>query len=42
MSRNQAVYPDPERFYPERFQEMDSETLSLHDPRNMVFGFGRR
>ncbi|KAI0731161.1 cytochrome P450 [Earliella scabrosa] len=40
---NEALYPDPHRFYPERFElEKDPERLRLIDPANYVFGFGRR
>ncbi|PCH38756.1 cytochrome P450 [Wolfiporia cocos MD-104 SS10] len=42
MSRNAALYPDPERFYPERFEEMDELTRDSADPRRYIFGFGRR
>jgi len=37
ITRNPAVYDDPETFCPERF--IDQKQL---DPRDMVFGFGRR
>jgi len=36
------MYPEPEDFRPERFENMDTETAKLTDPRNFVFGFGRR
>ncbi|KAI0075227.1 cytochrome P450 [Panus rudis PR-1116 ss-1] len=39
MSRDAAVYHDPEQFLPERFEKSDDAVL---DPRNIVFGFGRR
>ncbi|KAH9930559.1 cytochrome P450 monooxygenase [Amylocystis lapponica] len=42
MSRNPTFYPDAERFRPERFEEMDRNTLEALDPRRFVFGFGRR
>ncbi|KAH9951189.1 cytochrome P450 [Amylocystis lapponica] len=42
MLRNPEHYPDPQSFRPERFESMDAETLQLRDPRNAVFGFGRR
>ncbi|KZT67723.1 cytochrome P450 [Daedalea quercina L-15889] len=42
MTRNATVYPDPEKFRPERFLEMDATTAAAADPYNMVFGFGRR
>nr|BAK09496.1 cytochrome P450 [Postia placenta] len=42
ISRNPALYPNPEVFRPERFEEMDAETASARDPRKYLFGFGRR
>lgn len=42
MSRDPGLYPDPEVFRPERFEEMDAETASARDPRKYTFGFGRR
>ncbi|PCH38754.1 cytochrome P450 [Wolfiporia cocos MD-104 SS10] len=42
MSRNPAMYPDPELFRPERFEEMDKQTRDSTDPRRYIFGFGRR
>jgi len=42
MSRDERVYPDAEAFRPERFQNLDRETAEYMDPRNYVFGFGRR
>ncbi|THH28084.1 hypothetical protein EUX98_g6101 [Antrodiella citrinella] len=40
MSKDESLYPDPDSFKPERFLEMAPGSLA--DPKNMVFGFGRR
>ena len=37
LTRNPEIYDDPESFRPERF--IDGKQL---DPRQLVFGFGRR
>ena len=43
MCRNEELYPDPDTFNPERFMEkVDDETRRKRNPRNFVFGFGRR
>lgn len=39
MTRNEQVYPEPEIFRPERF---DAAVSGLTNPRDLVFGFGRR
>jgi cytochrome P450 len=38
LSRNTKVYPSPEKFIPERFDEPEGTP----DPRDFAFGFGRR
>ncbi|PCH34387.1 cytochrome P450 [Wolfiporia cocos MD-104 SS10] len=42
ISRDPVLFPDPEVFRPERYQEMDEATAQLANPRWMTFGFGRR
>lgn len=43
MLRNEELYPEPDRFRPERYFELaDEATIKRRDPRNHIFGFGRR
>ena len=40
--RDEEVYPEPDTFQPERFLNLNAEQRATRDPRNYVFGFGRR
>ncbi|CCL98337.1 uncharacterized protein FIBRA_00331 [Fibroporia radiculosa] len=42
MTRDPAIYPDPDSFIPERFANLDADTSSKLDPTKLIFGFGRR
>jgi cytochrome P450 len=42
MTRDEEVYPDPESFKPERFMKDGALNKEIRDPRDIVFGFGRR
>jgi cytochrome P450 len=42
MTRDEEVYPDPESFKPERFLKNGTLNKEIRDPRDIVFGFGRR
>ncbi|PCH43248.1 cytochrome P450 [Wolfiporia cocos MD-104 SS10] len=42
MSRDADIYPEPDRFVPERFIHANHGTNDIADPRGYIFGFGRR
>ena len=42
MTQDSAYYPEPQKFRPERWLEMERHVASFADPRKIVFGFGRR
>ncbi|KAH9834581.1 cytochrome P450 monooxygenase [Rhodofomes roseus] len=43
MTRNEEMYSDPDLFCPERFLTASgSPDTEIEDPRNIVFGYGRR
>ncbi|KDQ14634.1 hypothetical protein BOTBODRAFT_32384 [Botryobasidium botryosum FD-172 SS1] len=41
MTRDEKMYPDPEKFWPERFEGRDKDK-DIVDPHMYAFGFGRR
>ena len=40
MTRNERVYPDPEKFNPDRFLDLSNQ--EAHEHVEAVWGFGRR
>ncbi|KAI0777641.1 cytochrome P450 [Trametes elegans] len=43
MSRDPALFRDPDTFAPERYlEDVDEATAQKRDPRSYIFGFGRR
>ena len=42
MLRDEEVYPDPNTFNPDRFIKDGVLNREIRDPRDIVFGFGRR
>ncbi|KAF7973627.1 hypothetical protein HWV62_14814 [Athelia sp. TMB] len=44
ITRDSTLYPNPDVFYPERFMNpsLDPDSARRRDPRQYVFGFGRR
>ncbi|OSX58584.1 hypothetical protein POSPLADRAFT_1153082 [Postia placenta MAD-698-R-SB12] len=42
MGHQEEVYSDPKAFDPSRFESLDAQSGASKDPRQFVFGFGRR
>jgi cytochrome P450 len=42
MSRNEDMYPNADKFHPERFLTPNKSGNLPEDPASFVFGFGRR
>ncbi|KAL0563837.1 hypothetical protein V5O48_018225 [Marasmius crinis-equi] len=42
MLRDESLFPNPDVFDPERYLNVNPELKSKRDPRNVLFGFGRR
>jgi cytochrome P450 len=42
MTRDERMYPEPELFNPDRFMIQDKTEANLMDPKDFIFGFGRR
>jgi len=42
MAQDTRNYPNPDEFCPERFENLDRVWSDRLDPKNYVFGFGRR
>ena len=42
MTRNEEIYPEANSFKPERFIKNGALNKDVRDPRDIIFGFGRR
>jgi len=43
ITRDEKIFPNASEFHPERYlEDVDAATAKRRDPRNYVFGFGRR
>lgn len=42
MLHDENIYPEPDKFNPERFLKNGYPDLSVRDPTTLAFGFGRR
>jgi cytochrome P450 len=42
MTRDEQMYPKAELFNPERFMNQNGEEADQTDPKDFIFGFGRR
>jgi cytochrome P450 len=42
MTRDEQMYPEAELFDPERFMNQNGKEADQTDPKDFIFGFGRR
>ena len=40
--RDESVYTEADKFFPDRFLYQDDPSKAIFDPRTVVFGYGRR
>jgi cytochrome P450 len=42
MTRDEQIYPEAELFNPDRFMDQNGTEADQPDPKDFIFGFGRR